>query len=219
MKKTYNYQRTYRSNSIPGNIIDLGSAGSFSKIIGREITPPEECIISGTVFSSVHTINSASNKRIFTAFRSEQKPSILYIEWRDYPFYPHIEEGGDFMLQVMATDSRVKHLIIDNTYVRSGWMNSKMDDYLNNGWLPGLVELELVAFCHLQAESFLGERSFEMFVELLTKNINVIAESLGRKAFRYFPVKSPEINENGLVDENRRLMIVQQAFDIISSLK
>ena len=132
-------------------------------------------------------METLKHKRLFTAYRSDEEPGILLVVWKEYPYYQDIEEGGDFMLQVMASDRRVRNLIIDNTYVRSGWMNDRMSDYLNNGWIPGLVELELNSFCHLQADSYLGGLSFLKFGELMSDNISTIAQRTREKTIQLLP--------------------------------
>jgi hypothetical protein len=138
--------------------------------------------------------------------------------WDGYPFYADIEEGGDFMLQVLAADKTIRHLIIDNTYVRSGWMEDRMNDYLNNGWFPGLVELELRTFCHLQAESYLGKLSFDRFAEGVSDSINIVAQRLGKAPFKYYPVKTSEISPDGQIDDIVRDMALKKAYDIVKSL-
>ncbi len=218
MKKIYNYKRISRTNRIHDRIFDLGNAGSFTEIRIKLPEPPDECSIEGTSFRSVHIIKSWNDSRIFTAYRSSEYTDILLIVWEEYPFYPHIEEGGDFMLQVLASDKAVKHLIIDNTYVRSGWMDEKMSNYLNNGWFPGLVELGLEAFCHLQAESYLGELSFKSFGELVSGSISDIAQNLDKKPFAYFPVKTSEMSQDGRIDADVRNIALKKALDIIKSL-
>lgn len=218
MEKIYNYQRISKSNRTPGNILDIGNAGSFMKIAELKCAPTDEYVIDGTVFKSIYKIESWTDNRMFTAYRSAEEQSILLIIWEKYPFYNQIEEGGDFMLQVLATDKNVRHLIIDNTLVRSGWMNEKMIDYLNNGWFPGLVELELEAFCHLQAESYLGGISFSSFGELVSNNINSIAQILGKKPFKYYPIKTSDMNLYGKIDENVRNIALNKALEIIRSL-
>ncbi len=218
MSKIFDYRRLHNVNRIQGSVVDIGNAGSFLEVVVRQSNPPEECLIGKVLFKSVHVIEPPRNRRILTAFRSDAEPGILLIVWREYPFYPHIEEGGDFMLQVIATDKSVKYLIIDNTYVRSGWMNEKMSDYLNNGWLPGLVEMELAAFCHLQAESYLGGLSFTKFGKLMSANINTIAQKLGKQAFRYFPIKTSDISPDGKIDDTLRNKALEKALTIIKTM-
>lgn len=184
----------------------------------RQCIPREECRIGGSFFRSIHIMEPQKNIRFLTAFRCDEEPGVLLIVWKEYPFYPHIEEGGDFMLQVLATDTRVKHLIIDNTYVRSGWMNDAVRVYLNNGWMPGLIELELRAFCHLQAESYLGGLSFKKFGELVSENINTIAQKLRKKPFYYYPVKTSDMAADGKIDEKVRDASLKKALKILKSL-
>lgn len=216
MSRIYNYRRLYTDNRIPGRIIDVGNAGAFPEVAIKQCIPREECRIGGSVFRSIHNIiQPLNNVAIFTAFRCDEKPDVFLIVWKDYPFYPHIEEGGDFMLQVLATDKTVKHLIIDNTYVRSGWMNDQMSDYLNNGWIPGLIELELNAFCHLQAETYLGGLSFKKFGELVSDNISTIAQKLGKKPFHYYPIKTSDIAPDGKIDDKLRAAALKKALSIL----
>ncbi len=218
MSKIFDYRRLHNVNRIQGSIIDIGNAGSFNEVIIRQSNPPEECVIDKVLFRSVHVIETPNNKRILSAFRSDAEPGVLLVVWRDYPFYPHIEEGGDFMLQVLVADRSVKYLVIDNTYVRSGWMNDRMSDYLNNGWLPGLIEMELKAFCHLQAESYLGGLSFTKFGKLMSANINTIAQQLGKQAFPYFPIKTSDVSPDGKINETFRNKALEKALTIIKTM-
>lgn len=218
MDRIYNYQRKYKINRIPDRLLDLGNAGSFMEIGPRQCIPPEEYVIDNTVFSSMHIIELRSRSRIFTAYRNAGVPGILLIVWRGYPFYPHIEEGGDYMLQVLSADRTIRHLIIDNTYVRSGWMEDRVHDYLNKAWFPALVELELDTFCHLQSESILGSISFNKFADVVSKNINIIAQNLGKKPFKYCAIRTSDVNPSGKIDEKLRDQAFNKAFSIITSL-
>lgn len=215
MERVYNYQRLCNRNAFSGQVFDLGNAGSFTGIMPKECIPRDDFVIDGAVFECIHVIENLKHRPIFTAYRSDDEPGVLLIVWREYPYYQDIEEGGDFMLQVMATDSRVRNLIIDNTYVRSGWMNDKMSDYLNNGWMPGLVELGLESFCHLQAESYLGGVSFLKFGELVSENISTISQKLGKRPFNYYPLKTSDISEDGRIDEKLRARVMKKALDIV----
>ncbi len=109
----------------------------------------------------------------------------------------HIEEGGDLMLQELKNDKELKHLLIDNTYVQSGWMKDDVIEYLNNGWYPGLIEVGLERFAHLQAESTLGANSFKKFEESVNNLMGDLAKNMNKKPFEYFPVKTSEINKDG----------------------
>lgn len=217
MKREYNYHRKTglrRSN----RLIDLGNAGVFNEVVYRNSDPPELCVIGDCVFESIHVIKGPTGKMIFTAYRSGEAPDILMIVWRDYPFNRQIEEGGDLMLQEMRRDPRVKHLIIDNTYVRSDWMNDEMSEYLNNGWIPGLIEAGLKGFCHLQAGSYLGGKSFLHFGELVSANITAIAEKLCKDPFNYMPMQTSEMSDDGSIDDALRDSALRKSLDILRSM-
>ncbi|MBN1532442.1 MAG: hypothetical protein JXA20_07255 [Spirochaetes bacterium] len=219
MTRIYDYHRkiTYRRD--PNRIIDLGEAGVFPAVLRHNPEPIETFDVDGNVFTSLHTIDSPAGSKVFTALRSEQEPSILLIIWRGFPFYQQIEDGGDLMLQEIQEAPELRHLIIDNTFVHSGWMNDqKMVEYLNTGWIPGLVRLGLRGFCHLQAASYIGGQSFRKFGELASKSITEIAVRLGREPFRYFPVRTSEISSEGNIDSELRLRAFRDAFSLLRSL-
>jgi hypothetical protein len=219
MSRLYNYQRENVTVRMPDRVIDLGNAGVFNEIIPNNSNPREELKINGSIFTSIHVINPPAGIRIFTALRSEEDPSVLLIIWRGFPYYRQIEVGGDLMLQMLHSDKRVVHLIIDNTYVRSGWMDDKMTDYLNNGWLPGLIQLGLKGFCHLQAESYLGGLSFKKFGEMMSENISKTAQSLGKEPFAYYPIKTSEMSKSGVINEEMRLAAFKESLRILKSLR
>jgi hypothetical protein len=219
MERLYNYQRSYKLSRRGGNLIDLGDAGSFREIILNNRVPPEETVIGGRSFTSFHIINMPAGERIFTAFKSEEEPAVLLIVWGGIPFHLHIEEGGDLMLQAMYMDGRLKHLIIDNTYVRSLWMREeKTVEYMENGWLPGLVQLGLRGMCHLQPERLLGKLSFEEFGKFQSASIERIAARLGKEAFHYFPIRTSETLANGGFDAHKRDMAMTKALEILRSI-
>jgi hypothetical protein len=218
MSAEFNYQRRRTIRTRTGRTIDLGEAGSFDAIHLNPGNPPEEVSLHGRRFQSIHRINSHTGPRVFTAYRSEEDPAILFVVWSNYPFNTQIETGGDLMLQAMHDDPRIRLLIVDNSYVKSGWMNEKMIDYLSNGWLPGLVRLGLWGFCHLRAGSFMGEKSFDDFAGYVSGRVEVIARQLGMEPFRYFPVKSPEVGKDGVIDERLRDAALSEAYEILKSL-
>lgn len=220
MERVYNHQRSYRLSRRSGNLIDLGSAGSFREIILENRVPPEETVIGGRLFRSLHIINMPTGERIFTAFKCEDEPTILLIIWGGIPFHLHIEEGGDLMLQAMYGDRRLKHLIIDNTFVRSLWMREKKTvEYMENGWIPGLIHLELMGMCHLQPEGLLGKLSFEEFGKFQSESISRVAERLGKQAFQYFPIRTSESGSNGGFDAHKRDLAMAKALEILKSIR
>ncbi len=217
MKRIFNYERQYNVNRITGSAIDLGNAGTFMEVRSFLPEKQDELVIDNAVFRSIHIIEPRAGKRIFTAYRSEELISVLLIVWENFPFYRHIEEGGDFMLQELYSTGTLKHLIIDNTYVMSGWMEEKTVDYMNQGWIPGLIELGLMTFCHLQAESYLGGKSYEEFMKFVSGSVNSVADKLGREGFIYCPVKTSEISKDGKIDEAARLAALKKGVEIIRS--
>lgn len=218
MSAEFNYQRRRTARVRSGRKIDLGEAGSFDAIRLNPGNPPEEVRLHGLRFQSIHRINSHTGPRVFTAYRNEEYPAILFVVWSNYPFNTQIETGGDLMLQAMHDDSRIRFLLNDNTYVKSGWMNDRMVDYLSNGWLPGLIKMGLRGFCHLRAGSFMGEKSFDDFAGYVSGRVEVIARKLGMEPFRYFPVKSPEVGKDGVIDERLRDAALSEAYEILKSL-
>ncbi|HSA16649.1 MAG TPA: hypothetical protein P5346_18055, partial [Spirochaetota bacterium] len=168
-------------------------------------------------FKCIHVIESPGDKRILTAYRNDGEPGVLLIVWNGFPYYSDIEQGGDFMLQFFSSDREASHLIIDNTYVLSGWMNEKMTRYLDNGWFPGLIELGLETFCHLQAESYLGGVSFEEFGRHVSVNIDNIARKLGKSPFIYNPIRTSDMNPVGLIDEMLRDKALNKVMEFIRS--
>lgn len=191
----FNHERKNLKNRTD-NQVDLGQAGSFLEV-KYDNSDPEEESISGMLFRSIHCIKTVSDYRVFTALKSPEMPSVLYIIWRDFPFLKHIEEGGDLMLQELRNNKELKYLLIDNTYVQSGWMKDDVVEYLNNAWYPGLIEVGLKRFAHLQAESALGASSFKKFEESVNSIMGDMAKSMNREPFEYFPVKTSEINKEG----------------------
>jgi hypothetical protein len=191
----FNYERKNLKNRT-NNQVDLGQAGSFLEV-KYDNNEPEEESISGISFSSFHCMKTVSDYRVFTALKSPDMPSVLYIIWRDFPFLKHLEEGGDLMLQELKKDKELNHLLIDNTFVQSGWMKDDVVEYLNNAWYPGLIEVGLKRFAHLQAESALGASSFKKFEESVNSIIGDMARGMKRPPFEYFPVKTSEINKDG----------------------
>ena len=220
MERIFNYKRIINRHRNTKRSIDLGNAGTFYEIQFTNCDPPEEELIHKTPFQSFHVILSARREKTFTAFRSTVEPETLLIVWREFPFYIEIEEGGDIMLQVLHDDRRVRHLIIDNTYVRSGWMNDHhVLNYLENAWFPGLIELELKGFYHLQSKNVLGEKSFNEFGKFMADNFDKVAQKLNKTPFQYFPIETSEIKDDGTIDHDLRSMAFNQSHNIITSLK
>lgn len=217
MDRIYDYQRIQKTSRIRGSIVDLGNAGFFSKVKVNAPENPEESIVGESVFKCIHVIESPGEKRILSAYRNDGEPGVLLIVWNGFPYYSHIEQGGDFMLQFFSSDREASHLIIDNTYVLSGWMNEKMTRYLDNGWFPGLIELGLETFCHLQAESYLGGVSFEEFGRHVSVNIDNIARKLGKSPFIYNPIRTSDMNPVGLIDEMLRDKALNKVMEFIRS--
>jgi len=211
----FNYAREYTLKRNRDRVIDLGAAGSFNAVVPAISDNPDTMDIDGAIYTAIHTIHASNAKRIFTAFHSHQVPEILVIIWNGFPFYPHIEEGGDFMLQTMHDDSRVRHLIIDNTMVRSNWLNEKMKRYLSDAWHPGLIQLGLKSFCHLQALSFLGGHSFHEFAQLVSESISDIAGTLGRPPFSYYPIETADTSAGNTLDHSMRMASLSKAMRII----
>lgn len=219
MERIYNHRRSYKLSRRSGNFIDLGSAGVFKEITLKNSVPPEETVIGGRLFRSLHIINMPTGERIFTAFKSEEEPGILLTIWGGIPFHLHIEEGGDLMLQAMHTDRRLKHLLIDNTYVRSLWMKEKKTvEYMENGWLPGLILLELKGMCHLQPERLLGKISFEEFGKFQSESISRVAGRLGKEPFQYFPIRTSDTSSSGEIDAHKRDLALAKALEILKSI-
>jgi len=219
MNRTFDYQRKFRLNRSPDRIIDLGNAGMFNEIPCVNCEPPEEISIIGCMFHSVHMIGSPNNKRIFTAYRSEEEPGVLLTVWQEIPFYLHIEEGGDVMLQILHNDKRVEHFIVDNSFVRSPWMaQQKTIDYLKNAWLPGLIELGLKGFCHIQSGKLLGKLSFDKFGDFIESTMSDIVKKLDKKPFRYFPIRTSETEAGGVIDVKLRDSAMAEALQILKSI-
>lgn len=218
MSSIYNYRRRFTLKRRQDRIIDLGNAGSFAEIPYINCTPADEISIDGRVFRSFHVITFHKNTRIFTAYRSDDEPAVLLIIWEEIPFYLQIEQGGDVMLQVMHDDPRVKHLIIDNTFVKSPWMGEQRTlDYMKDGWLPGLIQLELKGFCHLQAERSLGKMSFDQFGVFMKSAVGEISVKIGRKPFSYYPVRSSGMSREGSIDNDARNAALVKALRLVRS--
>jgi hypothetical protein len=217
MDREYNYRRI----SIAGRkdrIIDLGNAGAFNEVVYRNSNPPETCAIGNCLFTSIHLIHLPNGRKIFTAYRSGEAPDILLVVWKYFPFNRQIEEGGDLMLQELKRDPHLRHLMVDNSYVRSDWLNDATGEYLNNAWMPGLIELGLKGFTHLQAESYLGGKSFDQFGAMVSANIAAIADKLKREPFTYVPIQTSGISDNGTIDDALRESALRKGADILRSL-
>ncbi|TAL37497.1 MAG: hypothetical protein EPN93_05775 [Spirochaetes bacterium] len=217
MNPKFDYMRNSSSGRRIDRIVDLGDAGVFGEIIVRNTIPPEEIYIGGLGFKSIHIIDNLLGLRVFTAYRCDLRPEILLIVWKGFPFNAQIEEGGDFMLQAMLGDPRIKHLVIDNTYVQSGWMNTGIMDYLTRGWIPGLVWCGVRTFCHLQAESYLGSSSFQQFGRMLMERSADIGCAMKKETFKYFPIHSSGNKDAEAIDERMRESAFRKAFEILES--
>lgn len=211
--KTFSYERM-NSNLRSKEIIDLGPAGSFNKVIYNN-EEPEEIVIAGALFKSYCSICNPSGKKVVITFKSEDAPNVLYMESRDYVYLNQIEVGGDLMIQAFHEDNNLEYLLIDNTYVLSGWMQEKTFVYLNNAWYPGLVQVGLKGIAHLQAESLLGGMSFEKFGEAMMESLTSIA---GDAPFTYSPIKTSEINKDGVITgDNIRQSALEEGFKILTT--
>ncbi len=219
MQREYNYIRKYTACRNPERLIDIGNAGVFNEIIAHNCDPPEEMAAGGIRFTSIHTIDTRVGGRTFTAYRSDELSEVLLVVWMGFPFNPQIEEGGDLMLQVLNADPAVKDLVIDNTFVRSGWMNARMSQYLTTGWFPGLIQSGLRAFFHIQSGSYLGGESYKKFGETLARSIDEIAARLQRKPFRYYPITTSETGIRGKNDDASRESAFRKSFDIVRSFQ
>jgi hypothetical protein len=219
MQREYDYIRRYSAFRVHDRMIDIGNAGSFNRIAVRNCDPPEEMVAGNTRFTSIHIIETRVGGRTFTAYRSEDLPEVLLAVWVGYPFNPQIEEGGDLMLQVLNEAPEIKDLVIDNTFVRSGWMNARMSQYLTMGWFPGLIQLGLRSFIHIQSGSYLGGESYKKFGETLARNIDEIARRLKREPFRYFPIMTSETGIRGRTDDITRESAFMISFDIVKSFR
>lgn len=140
-------------------------------------------------FLAFHCILDYKNNPIMTAYRSIAKSDILLIVWRGLPYTHHIEQGGDLMLQEIHRNG-IKHLIIDNTHVDSMWMNPQMEKYFYDVWYPGLIQLNLEKFVHIQSASSLGKNSFERFRENIRLYLERISAESSKKLFEYIPIES-----------------------------
>lgn len=172
-------------------IIKLPTSGSFNQVKYVD-SEPTEIIISNYRFKSIHRVVGPSGREIFKALKCEELPEVLFTMWSDYPYLSQIEEGGDTMLQELYNHKEIKYLLIDNTFVKSGWMSESVTKYLNEAWYPGLLELGLQGFAHLQAESVLGASSFEKFEEDVNQAMATLAQSLLFNPFQYIPIKTIE---------------------------
>jgi hypothetical protein len=219
MELPFSYVRKFISSRRCDRIVDLGDAGSFNAVVSRMPRSPEETAVAGRRFSAIHIIDSMIGGRVFTAYRSEEHPEVLLVVWKGFPYNIEIEEGGDMMLQVMQDDPRITCLLIDNTWVRSGWMNPAMVEYLDNGWMPGLTWCGLRIFCHLQSASYLGGNSFEQFGATLNGVIAGIGRRLGREPFRYHAIRTSELSDDGSIDDAIREAGFAEAFRIFDSRK
>jgi len=217
MNPEFNKRRPGAAKPRTDRIIDLGEAGSFKALRDSPGDPPEETFLGESLFSSIHRISSPTGSRVFTAYRSELEPEILLVVWANYPYNQQIEQGGDFMLQVMHDDPSVRILLNDNSYVKSEWMNERMIDYLANRWLPGLIWLGLEVFCHIGSSSLMGGKSFDEFSRWVTETAATIAPRLERIPFRYFPVTAQGLAASGSMDEADRSAALSKVYARLKS--
>lgn len=212
-------RRLRASKTRTDHVIDLGDAGSFNALRPSPGDPPDGISLEESRYVGIHRIDSPTGSRVYTAYRSEQEPEILLIIWANYPFNAQIEDGGDFMLQVMHGDRSVKYLLIDNSYVRSAWMNERMVEYLSQAWIPGLVWLGLKGFCHIRASSYLGEKSFDEFSAWVTRIAAEAGRRLGRPSFLYFPIANLGGGLEEAESEHFRKRALSEAVSILRSLR
>ncbi len=192
--KTAEVSAYKRSSSLGRGVemIEVGSVDKFPKVIYKNGKIESETI-AGAQFYSFHQTLGTSNQIIMTAYKSKIYPEILLIVWRDFPYQHQVELGGDVMSQEIKNGG-IKYLLVDNTYVQSGWMNASIENYLNTVWYPSLIELGLKGFAHIQALSSLGGASFNKFKEFVQTYLDSIASKLGRKVFTYLPIEVKEAN-------------------------
>lgn len=183
-----NYQRAKNNNVRGTKMISVDSIDKFPEVLYKNSKVGQE-VIAGNTFYSFHEILGTSNQVIMTAYKSQQCPDVLLIVWRDFPYAHHIEQGGDLMIQEIMNNG-IKNLLIDNTYVQSGWMNDKINQYFDQIWYPSLIQLGLKGFAHVQALSSLGGASFQKFKENVQIYLNTMAIKMGRKVFTYHPVET-----------------------------
>lgn len=199
-QSTSYFQRTSRLQRTD-QIIDI-HGDRFQEVKCTNVRPDIE-YLGKARFQSFHHILGTQGQVIMTAFKCLDLPQVLFIVWRDLPYYPHIELGGDLMLQEIQRNG-IKHLLIDNTYVQSGWMNDKMREYFDAAWYPGLIRLGLETFGHIQSKSALGGVAFEKFKNDVQEYLLSIAVRIKGKSFSYVPIESntqiprPEMLEEAL---------------------
>jgi hypothetical protein len=186
MESTTTFFRTSLGQRGSKTII-IGGNDSFPEVKAKRLSFNDSESFGGAQFDSVHHLTGTMNQTIMTAYRTEQYKDLLYIVWRDLPYYHHIELGGDYMLQEIKQNG-IKNLLIDNTYVQSGWMNDKIAEYFDRAWYPGLIDLGLKAFAHIPAMSTLGEKSFRQFKSDVQQYLSTMASSRSKEGFKYIPV-------------------------------
>jgi hypothetical protein len=170
------------------NVVKIGDFDQFNEVpckINEKITER----VGNFLFESFHEIRGTMNQRILTALKSKECPEVLFFVWEDFPSFNHIEAGGDVILQEIKKYG-AKYMLVDNTFVRSGWVTDKIVQYMDQVWYPGLIELGLTGFAHVQAQSASGTRSFEEFGKDIQSYLDGIASTLNRPCFKYVPVPS-----------------------------
>jgi hypothetical protein len=185
------YQRS-SINKRGKNIIKIGTIDQFHEVLYACSEKTTERI-GNLLFESFFDIKGTRNQKIFTAYKNISRPDILYILWEDFPYYNHAELGSDLVLQEIKNHG-IKYLLIDNTYVKSGWLTENIGRYLDEVFYPGALELGLVGLSHIQAQSTLGSKSFEEFGKDIQLYLGVKASVMKRSSFKYIPVRSQEEN-------------------------
>lgn len=182
-----NYKRSININR-GSKTIEVGTIDKFQEVI-HKISNVESETINGSSFYSFHEILGTSGQVILTAYKSKQYSDVMLIVWRDFPYAHHIEQGGDLMTQEIKNNG-IKYLLIDNTFVQSGWMNKNIEQYFSEVWYPSLIQVGLLGFAHIEAKSTLGGLSFQKFREATQGYLNSIGAKMMRKVFQYLPVEA-----------------------------
>ncbi|HTF80975.1 MAG TPA: hypothetical protein VL947_04605 [Cytophagales bacterium] len=168
------------------NQVVIGDVTKFAELPLQNLKPDKQKIKSA-VFESFHHITGTSNQVILTAYNSKQLPEVMFMSWSDFPYLHHVEQGGDLLLQEISKH-HYKYVLIDNTYVKSGWMNDKVAQYSDAILYPALVECGLKGFGHIPSQGMLGAKSFEEFKKTTQNYLDHIAAKLHKPCFKYVPV-------------------------------
>lgn len=175
------------------DLVKINNLDAFPGIIYQNAKQSKE-EINGVSFESFHHITGNSDQVILTAYKSVSVEDVLFISWADFPYLNHIEVGGDLMLQELKNNN-INYLLIDNTFVQSGWVNDKVLNYFDKVWYPGLIELGLKGFVHIQAQSALGTKSFDTFRKDIQDYLEGMASKMNKKSFIYYPMESTELEK------------------------